>query len=200
MNENAITKTLLTIWPGLTDYEAMLAERAHNHALCSCNTPLLTNRIIDKIIDLNVKQQTIHGLNMRLNRVIEKLPTDTQAVLRSYYRTFGNATNISAQAKQLGIAERTPNFRASYEHVDTTPRSCGPDPTMTGFPRHSGWSRCSTAAKNASISTWRTVMGLNYTLFPQKLRRCLYRIERSGIQGSPFTHTGKVLREYMRIR
>ena len=113
MNENAITKTLLTIWPGLTDYEAMLAERAHNHALCSCNTPLLTNRIIDKIIDLNVKQQTIHNLALRLNRVIEKLPDDTQAVLRSYYRTFGNNTNINVQAKTLGIAERT-----FYRHLD----------------------------------------------------------------------------------
>ena len=113
MNENAIIKTLLTIWPGLTDYEAMLSERAHNHALCSCNTPLLTNRIIDKIIDLNVKQQTIHNLALRLNRVIEKLPDDTQAVLRSYYRTFGNNTNINVQAKTLGIAERT-----FYRHLD----------------------------------------------------------------------------------
>ena len=113
MNENAITKTLLSIWPGLTEYETMLAERAHNHALCSCNTPLLTNRIIDKIIDLNVKQQTIHNLALRLNRVIDKLPTDTQAVIRSYYRNYGIAANIPAQAKQLGIAERT-----FYRHLD----------------------------------------------------------------------------------
>ena len=113
MNENAITKTLLTIWPGLADYETMLVERAHNHALCSCNTPLLTNRIIDKIIDLNVKQQTIHNLALRLQRTIDKLPADTQSVLRSYYRTFGSSTNISVQAHQLGIAERT-----FYRHLD----------------------------------------------------------------------------------
>lgn len=113
MNENAITKTLFTIWPGLAEYEAMLAERAHNHALCSCNTPLLTNRIIDKIIELNVKQQTIHNLSLRLNRVIDKLPADTQSVLRSYYRSYGLATNIPQQAKRLGIAERT-----FYRHLD----------------------------------------------------------------------------------
>ena len=113
MNTNAIIKTLLTIWPGLADYETMLVERIHNHALCSCNTPLLTNRIIDKIINLNVKQQTIHNLAIRLNRVIDKLPADTQAVLRSYYRTYGIANNIPAQAKQLGIAERT-----FYRHLD----------------------------------------------------------------------------------
>ena len=107
MNETAITKTLFTVWPGLHDYAAMLAERAHTHALCSCNTPFLTNRIIDKIIELNVKQQTIRNLEQRLQRVIEKLPTDTQAVLRSYYRTYGICGNIPAQAAQLGIAERT---------------------------------------------------------------------------------------------
>jgi len=113
MNENAITKTLLSIWSGLSDYEAMLSERAHNHALCSCNTPLLTNRIIDKIIDLNVKQQTIHNLALRLNRIVEKLPKDTQAVLNSYYCKFGNSLNITIQAKKLGIAERT-----FYRHLD----------------------------------------------------------------------------------
>lgn len=113
MNENAITKTLLTIWPGLDDYAAMLGERAHTHALCSCNTPMLTNRIIDKIIDLNVKQQTIRNLQQRLNRVVEKLPADTQAVLRSYYRPYGATANIPAQAKRLGIAERT-----FYRHLD----------------------------------------------------------------------------------
>ena len=32
-----------------------------------------------------------------------------------------------------------------------------PMPTTSGLPRHSGWSRCSTAAKNASISTCRIV-------------------------------------------
>jgi len=120
MNKNAISKTLLSIWPGLNDYEAMLAERAHNHALCSCNTPLLTNRIVDKIIDLNVKQQTIHNLSSRLNHAIEKLPTDTQKVLRSYYRTFGNNANITTQAKQLGIAERT-----FYRHLDRATESIG---------------------------------------------------------------------------
>ena len=44
--------------------------------------------------------------------------------------------------------------------ADTTPRSPGPPPpTTTGLPRSSGRSRCSTAAKNASRSTWRIVRG-----------------------------------------
>src|SRR4051812_1672115 len=34
---------------------------------------------------------------------------------------------------------------------------------MTGFPRSAGLSRCSTAAKNASRSTWRIVRGARVT-------------------------------------
>ena len=113
MNQTAIAKTLLTIYPGLDDYAAMLGERAHTHALCSCNTPFLTNRIIDKIIELNVKQQTIRNLSEQMEFVIAKLPAGTQAVLRSYYRTYGIAPNIPAQAAKLNIAERT-----FYRHLN----------------------------------------------------------------------------------
>ncbi|MBP2675060.1 MAG: hypothetical protein H6Q84_1900 [Deltaproteobacteria bacterium] len=45
----------------------------------------------------------------------------------------------------VGIAERTPNFRASYDAAATTPRF-SPPPTITGFPRSSGRSSVSTAA------------------------------------------------------
>ena len=53
------------------------------------------------------------------------------------------------------MAERTPYFLASYDAVATTPRPPVP-PTTTGLPRSDGLSRCSTAAKNASRSRWRT--------------------------------------------
>ena len=118
MNQTAIAKTLLTIWPGLNDYAAMLSERAHTHALCSCNTPHFTHRIIDKIIDLNVKQQTIHNLANRLNQVINRLPDITQTVIRSYYRPYGIANNIAVQAKRLNLAERT-----FYRHLDRAAQS-----------------------------------------------------------------------------
>ena len=52
-----------------------------------------------------------------------------------------------------GMAEWTPYARASYDAVETTPRLSERPPTITGFPRHSGWSSCSTLAKNASRST-----------------------------------------------
>src|SRR5205814_8345574 len=48
------------------------------------------------------------------------------------------ACGQSAAAVRSGMAERTPNLRASYEAALTTPRSLGPPPpTTTGLPRRS---------------------------------------------------------------
>lgn len=49
------------------------------------------------------------------------------------------------RASAVDIAERTPYLRASYDAVETTPRTPTP-PTTTGLPRNDGLSRCSTAA------------------------------------------------------
>ena len=46
----------------------------------------------------------------------------------------------------IGMAERTPNSRASYEAAATTPLVVGLPPTTTGLPRNSGLSSCSTEA------------------------------------------------------
>ncbi len=48
-------------------------------------------------------------------------------------------------AVAVGIAEWTPNLRASYDAAATTPRRSSP-PTITGFPRSSGRSSTSTDA------------------------------------------------------
>ena len=48
----------------------------------------------------------------------------------------------SLRASFMLIAECTPNCRASYDAVATTPRPVSP-PTMTGIPRRAGLSRCS---------------------------------------------------------
>ena len=55
--------------------------------------------------------------------------------------------------KTIPAAKHTPNFLASQLAAATTPRSREP-PTATGLPRSSGLSRCSTEAKNASMSIW----------------------------------------------
>ena len=55
------------------------------------------------------------------------------------------ACGHSRRAREAGIADPTPNLRASYEAVVTTAR--GPDPaTMTGCPASSGRRRSSTVA------------------------------------------------------
>ncbi len=48
-------------------------------------------------------------------------------------------------ASAIGIADRTPKGRTSYDAAQTTPRFEGP-PTMSGRPRSEGSSRCSTDA------------------------------------------------------
>ena len=74
------------------------------------------------------------------------------------------ACGQSFMAFAVGIAERTPKALASYEQVDTTPLWLGFPPTITGFPLHSGWSLCSTDAKNASISTCK-IFRIDFPLF-----------------------------------
>ena len=55
-------------------------------------------------------------------------------------------------ARDDGIAENTPNRRASYEAAATTPLFPSP-PTTTGLPTSSGRCSSSTATKNISMST-----------------------------------------------
>lgn len=49
------------------------------------------------------------------------------------------------RARAIGMAERTPNFRAAYEQEETTPRSFGLPPTAKGTPRSFGFWFSSTA-------------------------------------------------------
>jgi len=55
------------------------------------------------------------------------------------------ACGHSRLARLIGIADRTPNARASYVADSTTPRAPSP-PTTTGCPARSGRSRSSTLA------------------------------------------------------
>src|SRR6185437_12896860 len=82
--------------------------------------------------------------------------------LAAWYAAPRTGTNRQSGQRRLavriGMAECTPNTRASYDAALTTPRSLAPPmPTTSGLPRQSGLSRCSTAAKNASRSTCRIV-------------------------------------------
>src|SRR3954466_9784386 len=63
----------------------------------------------------------------------------------------------SLSAREIGIAERTPNFRASYDAEQTTPRLSRVPPTMSSgsFPAPSGSTILATATKKASASASR---------------------------------------------
>src|SRR4030088_3565365 len=60
-------------------------------------------------------------------------------------------------AVRSGMAECTPNLRASYDAAETTPRSFGRPPTTTAFPFSAGSNSSSTEPKKASMSTWKMV-------------------------------------------
>src|ERR1700730_11378311 len=65
----------------------------------------------------------------------------------------------SLAAVRRGMAECTPNLRASYDAAETTPRSSRCPPTTTALPFSSGANSSSTETKKASISTWKMVLG-----------------------------------------
>src|SRR5690349_9459753 len=69
------------------------------------------------------------------------------------------ACGHSLAAVRRGMAECTPNLRASYEAAETTPRSSRCPPTTTAFPFNSGLNSSSTETKKASMSTWKIVLG-----------------------------------------
>src|SRR5688572_18740380 len=87
----------------------------------------------------------------------------------------GTGTHIafghSLSARAIGIAERTPNFRVSYDAEHTTPRLSRDPPTISrrALPAPSGSTMRATATKNASASARRTrrtdgIAGLRDTL------------------------------------
>src|SRR5437764_14153891 len=61
-------------------------------------------------------------------------------------------------AVRRGMAECTPNLRASYEAAETTPRSSRLPPTTTALPLSDGSKSSSTETKKASMSTWKIVL------------------------------------------
>ena len=66
------------------------------------------------------------------------------------------------RARLIGIAERQPYLRASYDAVVTTPRLPTP-PVRIALPRRAGSSSSAMAAKKASMSTWKMVRGNSAT-------------------------------------
>src|ERR1039458_7672450 len=92
----------------------------------------------------------------------EKRPSTSKTLPEySRYRPGCPSTKMacghSLAAVRSGMAECTPNLRASYDAADTTPRSLRCPPTTTAFPFSDGSNTSSTDTKKASISTWKMV-------------------------------------------
>jgi len=91
--------------------------------------------------------------------------TDAISRLFSEHAPRGTGTHIacgqSLSAREIGMAERTPNLRASYEAEQTTPRLPGAPPTIRSRarPAPSGSTSLATATKNASASASRMRRG-----------------------------------------
>src|SRR5688500_11333901 len=68
------------------------------------------------------------------------------------------ASGHSLSAREIGIADRTPNLRVSYDAEQTTPRLSRDPPTIRSgaLPAPSGSTILATATKNASASARRT--------------------------------------------
>src|SRR6185312_2199161 len=83
-------------------------------------------------------------------------------------------------AVRNGMAECTPNFRASYDAAATTPRSPRCPPTTTALPFNDGLNNSSTETKNASMSTWKIVLAAAF--ISQKCGHVLNSDRRNGMQ------------------
>ncbi len=103
----AIAKTLLLIWQQIPDYEKMLENRAHTHALCSFSTPMFTKHIMEKIIDINVKRHTLRNLKNQIDKTINEIDLSIQKVIKHYYKQHGEQKTIKELAEEIQISERS---------------------------------------------------------------------------------------------
>ena len=105
--ELAIAKTLLAMWPHLKGYGEMLEQKIRTKALGSFDSPIRTEKIMERIIDLTVKRHTIANLQKEIDRAIARLPEVTGKVLLNYYGVGNNPRPIKDMAEEHGMSERS---------------------------------------------------------------------------------------------
>jgi DNA polymerase IV (DinB-like DNA polymerase) len=122
-----------------------LAERIRNdirtHLGLTCSIGIAPTKIVAKIAsDVNKPD----GLT-----VVEPENLFSFLAPMPVRKIPGVGRKAEAELFEMGIADRMPNTRASYEQVETTPRPVpflGSAPMTTGFPLRSEFSRISTEA------------------------------------------------------
>src|SRR5450432_1471869 len=95
------------------------------------------------------------------------------------------ACGQSFSAVRSGMAECTPNLRASYDAAETTPRSPRCPPTTTALPFRDGSNSSSTETKKASMSTWKMVLARDISTENSTTGRSDGKLEPDGLQGKP---------------
>ena len=102
----------------------------------------------------------------------------TPCVARARRRLFGHRRS----AREIGIADRTPYLRVSYDAEQTTPRLSRVPPTMSkgSRPAPSGSTSRATATKNASASARRMRRGDSTHQAPRSPASSMTRLSRSA--------------------
>jgi DNA-directed RNA polymerase specialized sigma subunit len=98
-------KTLLTIWPDLDNYRKILEQKIHTKIIESYSSPDATMQIVEKIIDISVRKDTIRNLSRDLESAAAGLPPTPQTVLRSFY--YIKQKTAPKIATEMGISVRS---------------------------------------------------------------------------------------------
>ena len=111
----------------------------------------IVSKVILRHANLSTTQRYLGKVSIRVR---------TSRPTRWYFAMSGRTTTACGQsrnARAMGIADRTPKRRASYDAEHTTPRLSRGPPTMRSgsFPAPSGSTIRATATKNASASARR---------------------------------------------
>jgi DNA-directed RNA polymerase specialized sigma subunit len=103
----AIAKTLLVLWPHLEDYGQMLEQKIMRHAEDSFHSPAPTEQIMNKIIDINAKKDTIRKLKQEIDCAIERLTPISRKIIKKYYSKTNREKTIKDIAAENGMPERS---------------------------------------------------------------------------------------------
>lgn len=104
-NSIRIANTILAVWPDLEDYCKGIERHIYKEAMGSYTNPNATVRIIDKIIELNARKDTLQALARGLETVIDGMPPLEREILRKIYLT--KEVTVQGMSAQTGIPLRS---------------------------------------------------------------------------------------------
>jgi DNA-directed RNA polymerase sigma subunit (sigma70/sigma32) len=112
--ERAIAKTLLILYPHLEDYRNMLQQKIMKWVLGSFNSTLPTEQVMEKIIDTNVRRDTIKKLKTEIDLALSRVTPFSKKIIMKYYTQANKQKTLANIAKENGVAER-----CLFRRIDT---------------------------------------------------------------------------------